>query len=731
MPVGLGKGQPALGGQGKHRVIMKSVNIITIFSLSAVLAGCAAPPMQRTLPASSTAELRQQSAQLGQAATDTADSVAQKQPEVSAPKQRLFQGSDQLVRLPKVTQPIKLVGEAVSLNFEQAPLEEVVQAILGDILELDYIIEHPVQGVVTLRTRSPVERTELLSILESLLKSNGVLMVRGDDDLIYISGSANMSKVAPELSNPKNLGVGYSTTVIPLQYIGAAEMAEILRPMADDGAFVRVDSKRNLLIMAGTRKQMQGWLDIVSTFDIDLLAGMSVGVFPIEYGDVATLNDALNQILGAAGNSNELAGLPIKVMPLEQLNSLLVITPRRHYLHQVKQWLERLDQAPEAGQARTLFVYPVQNATAEHLAELLSKVFSSSTGGSDSGARSSGVAPGLTQESVSQSANQGKSQSGATAKATAGSAPASVSNVALEGGVNVVADEINNALLIHATKTQYERVVAALKKLDVVPKQILIEASILEVSLRDEFRFGLEWTFSGSLGGGDIGTGLLTTGKTGPARTLPGFSYAVTDSLGNIKAVLNALASESLVNVISTPSVMALDNHEASIKVGDQQPIRSSQSSSTDGNVLTTSVEYKDTGVQLSVTPSVNAGGLVTMDIAQSVTDVGEIDEATGQRAFNTRDVKSRVAVRSGESVVLGGLIRENQTNADTGLPGLHKIPLLGNLFGKTTELGTRTELLVIITPRVISSDQDLRRISKEMRAGIRNLELIETSGFK
>jgi len=639
---------------------------------------------------------------------------------------RVYSGTDAMVKLPQAKHPIKVHGEAVSINFEQAPLEEVVHAVLGEILQLDYIIEHPIAGQVTVRTRTPVKREQLLTILESLLKSNGALMVRGDDELIYVSGSPNITRVNPELSSPNNIGAGYSTTIIPLQYIGAAEMAEILRPMAEESSFVRVDGKRNVIIMAGTRSQMQGWLDIVTTFDIDMLAGMSVGIFPIEYGEVATINNALAELVGAAGASAEgsLAGLPIKVIPLEELNSLLVVTPRKRYLKQVKLWIDRLDQAPESGLERSLHVYPVQNATSEHLAELLSNVY----GGAKSGksTSSTGVAPGLSQESVSKTGTEVSKNKTSSSSAS----QQSTTSVSLEGGVKVVADEVNNALLIFSTKAEYERIAVALNKLDVVPKQILIEASIVEVSLRDEFQFGLEWTFSGSLGGGNIGKGLLANGKSPLTSSVPGFSYAIADAAGGIKAVLNALASESLVNVISTPSVMALDNHEASIKVGDQQPIRSSQSSSTNGDVLTSSVTYKDTGVQLSVTPSVNAGGLVTMDISQSVTDVGEIDDATGQRAFNTRDVKSRVAVRSGESVVLGGLIRENQTNSDIGLPGLHKIPVLGHLFGKTTELGTRTELLVIITPRVISNDQELMEVGLEMRSAVRALELIQDSVF-
>ncbi|MFK8046789.1 MAG: type II secretion system protein GspD, partial [Halioglobus sp.] len=204
-------------------------------------------------------------------------------------------------------------------------------------------------------------------------------------------------------------------------------------------------------------------------------------------------------------------------------------------------------------------------------------------------------------------------------------------------------------------------------------------------------------------------------------------SYTVTNALGgDIRAVLNTLSSQSLINVISTPSVMVLDNHTAYIHVGDQVPIFSAQTI-TDGGRTTQSVEYRDTGVKLSVRPSVNAGGLVTMDVEQSVSNIGaEIDVATGQSSFSERNISSRVAVRSNESVVLGGLIRENARSSSSGLPLLHKIPVLGALFGNKIQEDERTELLVIITPRVLNNEAQLRAVSQEMRSRIRHMELID-----
>ncbi|MCB1679317.1 MAG: type II secretion system secretin GspD [Halioglobus sp.] len=657
----------------------------------------------------------------------------------------IYRGNDRQVRLPAAAQPVRFVGDDVSLNFEQAPLGEVVHAIVGDILGLDYIVDHPIKGQVTLRTRTPIPRDELLGVLESLLKANNSLMIRGADGRYLITGSQGASKLSPSVSGARNSVAGYSTIIVPLQYISAAAMAEILKPLAEDSAFVRVDNARNLLMLAGTRAQLDGWLDIISTFDVDMLKGMSVGLFPLEYSSLEEVSAGLEQLLGGDdGGKAGLGGL-IRVIPFERLNSVLVVTPRAHYLDTVATWIKRLDAPADASYEKQLYVYPVQNTTASRLADLLTGIYAGgATAGGQTAARAGGaaqgdlfptfeqpgVAPGMSPETVgtssgSATAVSGGSRSGRnTAAVTSGTLGSGANPSAIED-VRVVADEENNALMIYATGKQYRIIERALEKLDVVATQVIIEASILEVSLTDELRYGLEWTFKNGIGSDYDGVGTLAAAAGGPAAVVPGFSYTVTNSMGDISAVLNALSKDSLLNVISTPSVMVLDNHTAFIHVGDQVPVFDQQTES-DGGRITQSVTYRDTGVKLTVTPSVNAGGLVTMDVEQSVTDVGEIDSATGQRQFLERNIMSRVAVRSNQSVVLGGLIRENASNSESGVPILHKLPLIGPLFGTVNKQDRRTELLVIITPRALYKESELREVSEEMRSRIRHMELID-----
>ena len=643
----------------------------------------------------------------GSLSTDTYD--------VTSSEPSVFRGNDRTVNLPDARPAISVDGDAVMLNFEQAPLADVMHSILGDTLGLDYVIDRPVKGEITIRTRSPIPRDELLPILESLLLSNDVVMMRGPNDRFFVSGPDKIRSTLPGYQS--SISGGFTNLIVPLQYIGADEMAEILRPVASDRAFVRIDAARNLLILAGTSLQLEGWLDIIATFDIDQLAGMSVGIFPLDNATVEALFQELEHILGSAsGGEGAPIGKMVRVMPVERLNSILVVSPRQHYVDQVGDWITKLDSAGDPATEPTLHVYEVRNGNAANLASLLSIIYGG--GGGVSAQRPSGVAPGLTDAQSGGGATGGFGGAGSAQQPRRSQGGGSLD---LGEGVRVVSDDYNNSLLVYAAPQEYRRIESILNKLDVVATQVLIEASIVEVTLIDELEYGLEWAFSNNLGGGDTGSGLLNLGLGAIGPRAPGFSYTITNSADSVRAVLNALAEKSLINVISTPSVMVLDNHTASIHVGDQQPIQSSSTVTNGGNVQN-SITYKDTGVKLQVTPSVNDGGLVTMSIDQSVTDVGVVDPATGQRSFLERNVSSKVAIRSGESVVLGGLIRDNKASGRKGVPLLMDIPGLGALFSTQADTETRTELLVFITPRVLEGEEDLRAINQEMRSRMRGL---------
>jgi general secretion pathway protein D len=713
------------------------------------------------------------SAQVGTASGSIAASESDPSRELSP---RLFKGSDVVLAPPRPGATRAPAAKDVSFKFEQAPVREVVHAVIGELLGYTYVLHQPIAGTVTVSTAAPMAADQALSVLESVLQANGLLMAQDSAGVFHVGPPDALRGVvpAPKRIEQAPLPPGFGTVIVPLKYIGASEMAEILRPIARPEALLRVDVLRNLLILAGSRNQIDGWLEIVRTFDVDLLKGMSVGVFPLQYTSVRDVDSALRSMAspdaGAAAPAAPaataasaaapaaVAALPrhpllgaLRVIPIDRLNSLIVISPRAAYLDEVKEWIQRLDRPSGAGTEPRLFVYQVQNGSASHLAGVLSALFGG--GGGLPGAADSGVAPGLRSATgatarpsagaaaalpqVGTSALGGGTtgtRTGTAAGLGAGTLPqtgaragggAGLASVALGAGIRIVGDDLNNAVLVYAPPAEFRRIEDALKRLDAPATQVLVEATIIEVSLRDEMQYGLQWYFTDSNRAGLNGVGQLNTNNLGGIRPVqPGFSYSLIDSIGQIRVVLNMLADRSLIRVISSPSLMVIDNHTASIMVGDQQPIRSSETVTEGGNV-TTSIEYKDTGVMLTVTPSVNSGEMVAMTINQSVVDVGSIDIATGQRAFLQRQIGSRVAVRSGEALVLGGLIRDNASKGSTGIPLLSNIPVVGALFGTQTQDSSRTELLVVITPRVVRTPHDARAVGAEMRDRMRGFSTL------
>ena len=722
----------------------------------------------------------------------------------------IIRGNDRMVAPPRIAANAPARG-STSLKFEGAPAAEVVKVMLSDLLKVDYVIHPPLAGSITLTTRDAVSADRALLLLETALQVNGIVMARDSRGTYHVGTPEALRGVvsAPALAaGGQPLPPGYGAVIIPLQYLGAGEMANILRPMVSADAIVRVDSLRNILVMRGTRAEAEGWLDLVATFDVNLLRGMSVGVFPLKHTSAAEVDAALRLLSsgtaaaaaaapgGAApapagraaaaprpgaqaataapaapaalGEGSPLHGA-LRVLPIERINAVMVVTPRAAYLDEVRYWIEQFDRPNLNSAEPQLFVYKVQNGSSTHLAELLNGIYGGSTA-QQPGA--TGIAPGLTGTSgTSPNVNSsfagqyGASRSnpfgtglggsgfgglgsnsfgtggglgggmsglggalGTQQQGQTGQQGPNVVTTTLGQNVRVMADRINNTLLIHATAAEYQRIEGTLKRLDIQRAQVLIEASIVEVTLGDGLEYGLQWAFRGGIGGGS-GRGVI--GPSGEGGVLAatgasdgGFTYTFRNGAG-ISAVLTALASKSLLKVISSPSLMVLDNHTAAIQVGNQEPVNTGTVVYTNSNISSTSIQYKDTGVMLGVTPSVSAGDLVTLDVNQIVSDVGEDSQSAQTRGYATflqRQINSKVAVRSGETLVLGGLIKDNVRNSKSGVPILSAIPVVGALFGTHGSSANRTELLVILTPRVLRSDDDARAVSRELRDRMKGL---------
>jgi general secretion pathway protein D len=517
-------------------------------------------------------------------------------------------------------------------------------------------------------------------------------------------------------------------------------MAKLLEPFAVQGAILLTDPARNVLVVAGTRDELANYQETIDTFDVDWIAGMSVGVFSLENASVGELLPALESVFGAKSGT-PIAGL-FRFIPIERTNAVVVIATRAEHIGQVGEWIARIDRG--GGNEPRLFVYEVRNLLASDVAKYVGNIF----GGSVAGDSSPRLAPGLTPLSLGTGGGLDAESSGLQA-AGVDSDPEETSEffrspsataVPGKGGdpnadIRITAVDVNNQLIVRARPSQWTEIREAIQRLDAVPLQVQIETRILEVALRDSFRFGVQWYLEGLAGGsGNVSQpGNKQQWALGAAPVISSrpdtFFYSFVNS--ELQVALRAMERDANTKILSAPSLVVVNNRKARIQVGDQIPVTQTYvNTALGGNGSVGQVEYKDTGVILDVRPRVNPGGLVYLDVVQ---EVSRPDTApAGQNVpIVKRKLTTQVAVQSGQTVLLGGLIRELDSREQNGVPGLQRIPFLGALFRDRFNQRTRTELLVLITPKVIRNGEDAKQVVDDYRRAFRSLRPLETETAK
>ncbi len=627
-------------------------------------------------------------------------------------------GTGEFAEVKKPDESVRAADESATLNFSNTSIADAVKVVLGDLLGKNYIIDPQVQGTVTLNTSEPITQENLLPTLELLLRMNDAAVVLQQDIYRVIPRShVDQELRIPQIGDSSvPLPAGNTIRIVPIKHIAAGEMAGILEPFAPAGNIVRVDTARNWILLMGDTMELDSLVETVRIFDVDWLKGLSFGLFTPDFVRADVLAGELSSIFGKDSES-PIAGL-IRIKVIKRMNALLVVSPRPEYLGKVEKWIERLD-VDQGTEEQGLFVYQVQHGKASDLADVLAQVFEDPGSGGGTGVAE--LAPGLEPVELSSEVDGPPHLLPLDSVENPSASGAGVS-MGKNSSLRVIPDSINNVLLIRATSRQYRQVMEALQKIDIAPLQVLIEATIAEVSLSGEFSLGLEWFLKTGLSGDRTGDAQLDLGASGLSAAT-GFSYVIRSS-GDIRFVLNALASDSRLNIISSPSLMVLNHQEASIQVGDQVPIttQQQQATATDSNIIN-NIEFRDTGILLNVRPRVNANGLVVMEIEQEVSDVAPNSGNSLTPTIQQRKINSTVAVQSGETVVLGGLIRENKTGAESGVPGLSKVPVLGFLFGATKDTSRRTELVILITPRAVRDPSVSREITEEFRERMESLK--------
>jgi len=639
-----------------------------------------------------------------------------------------------------------LPGGDVSLNFPGVDAAAVAKAVLGDTLGLSVTVDPSVHTQVTVVTPHPIRRADVLGFLEGAFSGVG-LVIANQGGVMNVLPAITARGAAPVVG-PEDAGFGNETIV--LKFVNAEEMRKLLDPLVPN-AVSAADTAHNTLVISGTSTQRKALRDLVAQFDVDWLKGMSFALMIPQRTDARLIAPELEKLLNAPGAQT--AGL-VRLIAMDRLNGILAITAQPQYLDDVRRFVEVLDREGEGAEKR-VFVYHVQNGRASDLAKVLNAAFGNggaSAGLTDTDATSLSdhtepsertTAPQTPANGLNGLINPSGSMQGRpgyTGQVGAGSTrpgAASAGETAAGGptGTTITADETNNAIVVFATPRDYALITDALNKLDVPPLQVMIDASISEVTLNHSLQYGLQWAFQAGRLGGALSQGTQTTTSStnpttgavsnvttnpGPIQNFPGLSFLYQGN--GISATLNALATVTDVTVLSAPKLMVLNNHTANIQVGQQVPIStgSAVSTITSGAPIVNSIEYRDTGIILKITPRVNSGGLVLLDIAQEVSSVvAATSSGISSPVIQQRKIATSVAVQDGETVALGGLISNQVNKGRSGIPLLDNIPVLGHLFGDTTGQLMRTELLVLLTPRVVRTPVDAAAVTAELREKI------------
>jgi general secretion pathway protein D len=576
-------------------------------------------------------------------------------------------------------------GETVQLSLVNASIEAAAKAVLADTLNLNYVVGEGLEGRITIQTTGPVPKSTLLDLFEASLDANGAQLRQDGDVLRIVAGTSGNTTFRVAGAGGVN---GSNIMVAPLKFISATEMVKLLEPLTEQGLKVVAEQKRNLLLLSGSPSQMEAALDALNLFDVDVLQGKSVALVRLRSADPTSVVEELKNIFEA--EEGGLLNGVVEFIPNPRLGSILIISSRSAYIDKAQRWIRELDQTA-AGNSVYMATYALQNRTASEVAPILNDLLADG-----------GAVP--------------------TAEGEAEAVEASFKG---GDGMRVAADDSRNALIVRGRAEDHEQVERLLRSLDSPSRQVLLEATIVEVTLNEEVEVGTRWFFES--GNWDFKFSDLPGG--GVAGTSPGFTAVF--GVGGADVALSALAGVTDVKVISAPTLMVLDNKEGVLQIGDQVPIAIQTARGTDAGDApeVTQIDYRDTGIILRVTPRIGDGGRVLLDINQEVSDVAAtktsgIDSPT----IRQRKVQTSVALGDGQTLALGGLVQENNSASRSEVPGLGKVPVLGNLFRNKNSRKGRTELLILIRPRVVQNDQDAADATKYWRTKLSGADsLLET----
>jgi general secretion pathway protein D len=666
----------------------------------------------------------------------------------------------------------------IELNLQNADLVEAVRA-LADTLNLNYSIDPKVKGTVNVKASGKLTRSELMSILETMLLVNGAALVKVGTSYNIVP----LDKAAGEAAPVYARGIpaaGMTAQVLFLTQTPSKEVAAVLKPLMSPGGKIG-EAPNNSLVIVDYPANLEKLVNLVHLIDTQALSRTSVSVLKVKNTDPNAIISEMETIFSAYGalTGKDKGAGGVQFMPIPRMNGVMILAASPSLLDRAKFWVQQLDLKTDA--LANVHVYHVKNYKARNLGDLLTQAYGGAprapgvrevrpepgvaggistpgtgfvpTGEAATRQRGEGLDLGTTPSSSQRGRSgrgaglgTGRSETGLGMGALATTAPGARERAVpigpgapgaepLKEGVRIIPDEENNLLVIVAPPYEWNVISRLLEKLDVMPRQVMCEVLIADVTLSDDLRYGVEWfintrqqqsqptTFTppASFGGAQALPLQVLQGASAALQPAGGFTFMARDALNIFRGTINALAEEGKVEVLASPHIMAANNQEAHIQIGQDVPILVATSTgilTAADTVVTNQVEYRSTGIILKVRPQINAKGLITLEIAQEVSNVSQT-QATGtvqnSPTFDVRQAKTQLITGDNQTIVLGGLIREDIQRGAAGIPGVRRVPLLGPLFGSESSRKRRTELIVLITPHIVNTLEEGARITKEV----------------
>jgi general secretion pathway protein D len=592
------------------------------------------------------------------------------------------------------------------ISVNALPINDFIHYTFGELLKVSYLIEPSVKSnitPVTLSLNEEVSSQKLFKLARQILAQNNINIVL-NNDIFYLhpitKEQGESDKAFGFGRNEKNVPNVSSEIVqlVPIQYGLSASLRNTLNSLVD--ANITVDQIQGLITIRGKRESIVRALSLVKLLDSPAIYSKSVALMNFNYIDSTTFIEKLTLLFAQEGirvGGKMVGSGSVNFIPIEHLGQVVVFATADEIIDRVEYWRKELDK-PATGAEQSFYIYHPRFARASDLGQSLAPLISGSLSGSTQANATGG-------DQTSASNNQQKRSPSATG----------VQNI--EGdNMRLVVDDRSNALIFYSSGKYYQELQPIIKQLDIMPKQIMLEVVIAEVKLTGSFAKGVEFAIKNGSFGGDVNKNISFNPKTGLGYSLVGLD-------GNVNINLNQ--TDGLVNVLSRPTLLVRDGVSASISVGDDIPtVGSTTTDPISGDRQTTTIQYRKTGVDLTVTPTVNAQGTVIMTIEQNISNVSPDSSGTdGSPAVFERKISTEVVAGDGQTVLLGGLISENSNSNSTSVPILGSLPLIGHLFRSDGENRDKTELVVLVTPKIVHKLSDWSKIKKDFASQLENLK--------